>query len=156
MMPAPEILVVDDNPADVDLIRESLAGTFYQSSVHSVSDAATAMGYLKHEGKYKTTLRPDLVILDLKLSTPDGHSFLAKLKSEPELRSIPVVSFSSSKSAAYITRSYQLGANSSVSKLSDLKRFFSAVRAIEEFWFGYASLAPRENHERSRYSHSTD
>jgi len=156
MMPAPEILVVDDNPADVTLIRESLAGTFYQSSVHSVSDAATAMDYLKREGKYKTTVRPDLVILDLKLSTPDGHSFLAKLKSEVDLRPIPVVVFSSSKSAADITRSYELGANSYVSKPADLKRFFSAVRAIEEFWFGYASLPPKETHERSRYSHSAD
>jgi len=156
MTPVPEILVVDDNPGDVNLVRESLTGTFYESRVHTVSDVTSALEYLNREGKYKTTVRPDLVILDLKLSMPSGHSFLAKLKSEPELRSIPVVVFSSSKATADITRSYELGANSYVSKPADLKRFFSAVRAIEEFWFGYASLPLRENDERSHYSHAAD
>lgn len=156
MQHVPEILVVDDNPADIVLVRESLAETAHQSHVHSVTDANTALAYLHRQGKYQTTVRPDLVILDLNLVHRDGHKVLTTLKSNSELQQIPVVVFSSSEAVADIMRSYTLGANCYVSKPADLKRFFSAVRAIEEFWFGYASLPQKENDERSGYSRTAD
>jgi len=155
-MPAPEILVVDDNPGDVDLIRESLIATPFRSKVRSVADGAAALGYLKRTGQYQIAALPDLVILDLNLPEPNGHKVLTWLKSEPELRQIPVVVFSSSKSPADIARSYDLGASAYVSKPADLRRFFSAVRAIEEFWFGCASLPAKETRERPDYSRSAD
>jgi two-component system, chemotaxis family, response regulator Rcp1 len=151
-----EILVVDDNPADVTLVRESLAETVYQSHVHSTSDANHALEYLHQRGKYRTTVRPDLVILDLNLAERNGHKVLSLMKSDAELRQIPVVAFSSSGSAADIARSYEAGANCYVTKPADLKRFFSAVRAIEEFWFGYAVLPRRESNDRPTYTHSAD
>jgi two-component system, chemotaxis family, response regulator Rcp1 len=144
-MSAHEILVVDDNPGDVVLVRESLAETAHQSNVHSVLDADEAIAYLRHQGKYINTIRPDLVILDLNLLHRDGHKVLIALKCRSELRQIPVVIFSSSGLVADIERSYGLGANCYISKPADLKRFFAAVRAIEEFWFGYASLPDKEN-----------
>lgn len=140
-----EILVVDDNPADVVLVRESLSETTHQSRVHSVLDADEAISFLLQQGKYLNTVRPDLVILDLNLLQHDGHKVLIALKCRSELRQIPVVVFSSSNSIDDIARSYGLGANCYISKPSDLKRFFAAVRAIEEFWFGYVSLPQREN-----------
>ncbi len=156
MRPAPEILVVDDNPADVALVRESLAETTHQSHVHSVVNAEEALAYLRRQGKYLTMVRPDLIILDLNLLHRDGHKVLTALKSHTHLRQIPVVVFSSSGSNGDIAHSYALGANCYVSKPADLKRFFSAVRAIEEFWFGYASLPERENDERSSYARIAD
>jgi chemotaxis family two-component system response regulator Rcp1 len=156
MIQSPEILVVDDNPADITLVRESLAETVYQSHVHCASDANHALEYLQRRGKYRTTVRPDLVLLDLNLAERNGHKVLSLLKSDAELRQIPVVAFSSSGSAADIARSYAAGANCYVPKPADLKRFFSAVRAIEEFWFGYAVLPRRENDEQPSYAHSAD
>jgi len=156
MSQPPEILMVDDNPADVTLVRESLAETIYQSHIHSASDADHALEYLQRKGKYRTTVRPDIVILDLNLPERNGHKVLSLLRSDAELRRIPVVAFSSSRSPADIARSYEAGANCYITKPADLKRFFSAVRAIEEFWFGYAVLPRRENNERSSYAHSTD
>jgi two-component system, chemotaxis family, response regulator Rcp1 len=135
-----EILVVDDNPADVLLVRESLGETGHQSRVHSVPDADEAIAYLRRQGKFQNTARPDLIILDLNLVKRDGHAVLMALKCRADLRQIPVVVFSSSALATDISRSYGLGANCYVSKPADLKRFFAAVRAIEEFWFGYANL----------------
>ena len=148
----PEILVVDDNPADVALVRESLAETAHQSCVHSVTDADQALAYLRRQGRYTATGRPDLVILDLNLPHRDGHKVLASLKSRAELRHIPVVVFSSAGSNEDIVRSYKLGASCYVGKPADLKRFFSTVRAIEEFWFSYASLPQKEHDERSSYA----
>jgi two-component system, chemotaxis family, response regulator Rcp1 len=144
-MKQPEILVVDDNPADIVLVRESLAETAHQSRVHGVENADEAISYLRRQGKYLHTVRPDLVILDLNLVRHDGHKVLIALKCRSELRQIPVVIFSSSASAEDIGRSYGLGANCYISKPADLKRFFAAVRAIEEFWFGYARLPQGEN-----------
>ncbi len=156
MSQPPEILVVDDNPADIDLVRESLSETVYQSHVHCVSDAHRALEYLRRVGRYRAMLRPDLLLLDLHLTERNGHKVLALLKADTELRQIPVVAFSSSPSPADIARSYAAGANCFVSKPSDLKRFFSAVRAIEEFWFGYAVLPRRENDERPGNAHFAD
>jgi two-component system, chemotaxis family, response regulator Rcp1 len=144
-MKAHEILVIDDNPGDVGLVRESLAQTAHQSRVHSVLDADEAIAFLRRQGKYTNTVRPDLVILDLNLLHRDGHKVLIALKCRSELRKIPVVIFSSSASMEDIARSYGLGANCYINKPADLKRFFAAVRAIEEFWFGYVSLPQGEN-----------
>ena len=156
MQSAPEILIVDDNPADVVLVREALAETAHQSRVHSVGGADEAIAYLRHEGTYRNTVRPDLVILDLSLVRRDGSKVLSTLKSQADLRQIPVVVFSSSAANGDVTRSYALGANCYVSKPADLKRFFSTVRAIEEFWFTYARLPQKENDERSSYARTTD
>ncbi len=156
MNSAPEILLVDDNPGDVVLVRESLAETSHQSRVHFVVGADEAINFLRRRGRYTHTVRPDLMILDLNLPNHDGHKVLAEVKAIPELSHIPVVVFSSSASQQDIVRSYELGANCYVSKPGDLKRFFSAVRAIEEFWFRYASLPNKENNERSTHARIAD
>jgi chemotaxis family two-component system response regulator Rcp1 len=156
MNSAPEILLVDDNPGDVVLVRESLADTAHQSRVHFVVGADEAIAFLLRRGRYTHTVRPDLMILDLNLPNRDGHKVLAEVKAIPELRHIPVVIFSSSASQQDIARSYELGANCYLSKPADVKRFFSVVRAIEEFWFRYASLPDKETNERFSHTCITD
>ncbi len=85
-------------------------------------------------------MRPDLVILDLNLPRKDGRAVLAEVKADPELNELPVVVFTTSHSPHDIARCYELGANSYVSKPGNLGQFFSAVRSIDNFWFGFASL----------------
>jgi two-component system, chemotaxis family, response regulator Rcp1 len=136
----PAILLVDDSPADLDLIREALAATSYQSGVSVVPDGEEALNFLRHCGKYADVPRPDLVILDLNLPRKDGRAVLADFKSEPTLRSIPAVVFTTSHSIQDIIRCYELGANCYVSKPGSLDEFLAAVQAIERYWFGLASL----------------
>jgi two-component system, chemotaxis family, response regulator Rcp1 len=139
----PQVLLVDDNPADVVLAREALARGRHQSCISNVADGEQAMAFLRRAGPYANTVRPDLVILDLNLPRKDGRSVLAEAKADTNLRSIPVVVFSTSHSMLDIARSYDLGANCYVSKPGNLNDYFSVVQSIEEFWFGSASI-PRE------------
>jgi len=138
-----ELLVVDDNPADVALVCEALAGSKLHSKINSVGDGVEAMAFLNRREKYVNSLRPDLVILDLNLPKRDGLAVLAAMKAGPDLRRIPVVIFSTSQLRRDIMRSYEMGANCYVSKPGNLTEFFSAVKSIEEFWFGFVNLPPR-------------
>jgi len=138
-----EILLVDDNPADLDLTIDALAQSPWRTHISTVSDGAEAMAYLYREGKYSEAIRPHLVLLDLNLPRKDGRAVLADMKSKPALRRIPVVVFSTSQARKDIESSYELGANSYVSKPPTLSEWVSAVKVLNEFWIGCACL-PRE------------
>ena len=140
MKPMPEILLVDDNPADANLTSEVLATSERRSHISTVSDGEQALAFLHRTGKYADAVRPDLLILDLNLPRRDGRSVLAEVKADPELNELPVVVFTTSRSSRDIARCYELGANCYVSKPGNLGQFFSAVRSLEAFWFGFASL----------------
>jgi two-component system, chemotaxis family, response regulator Rcp1 len=140
-----EILLVDDNPGDVDLVGNALAQSARHSRMHAVNDGEEAMAFLHRAGKYRDTVRPDLMILDLNLPRKDGRAVLADIKTDPELRQIPVVIFSTSRSHRDIARSYELGANCYVSKPCGLAEFFAAVQAVERFWFDCVCLPNLEN-----------
>jgi two-component system, chemotaxis family, response regulator Rcp1 len=139
----PQVLLVDDNPADVVLAREALAGGRHHSHINSVEDGMEAIAFLHRTGRYADAARPDLVILDLNLPKKDGRAVLADVKVDANLRSTPIVVFSTSRSALDIKRSYELGANCYVSKPTNLTEYFQVMQSIEDFWFGSASL-PRE------------
>jgi two-component system, chemotaxis family, response regulator Rcp1 len=143
MKQLPQVLLVDDNPADVDLVRQALAGGRHQSSIRDVPDGGEALAFLHRVGQYANAVRPDLVILDLNLPKKDGRAVLAEAKGDADLRTIPVVVFSTSRAMSDIKRSYELGANCYVSKPGNLDEYFLVMKSIEEFWFGSASL-PRE------------
>src|SRR5450755_1887665 len=143
MKPLPQVLLVDDNPADVDLTREALAGGRHVCHLSDVPDGEEAVAFLQRVGQYANAVRPDLVILDLNLPRKDGRAVLREIKAHEDLRIIPIVVFSTSRSLADIARSYALGANCYVSKPGTLDEYFLAIHSIEEFWFGSASL-PRE------------
>jgi two-component system, chemotaxis family, response regulator Rcp1 len=135
----PAILLVDDSPADQDLIREGLAGSKFESQIDVVSDGEEAIAFLRKTGKYISALRPDLMILDLNLPRKDGRAVLVDFKSEPKLRTIPVVVFTTSRSRQDISRCYELGANCYVTKPGSLQDFLVAVKLIEQFWLGVAA-----------------
>ena len=136
----PEILLVDDNPADSDLTWMVLARSTRQNHISAVYDGEQAMAFLHRSGKHSNAVRPQLVVLDLNLPRKDGRTVLDEVKADPELRKIPVVIFTTSRSGRDIARCYELGANCYVSKPGNLDDFRSVVRSIEDFWFGSASL----------------
>ncbi len=140
-----EILLVDDNPADLDLTNDALAQSKWPSHVSAVADGEEAIAFLRRKGKYANAARPNLVLLDLNLPRKDGRSVLADVKSDPALHCIPVVIFSTSQAAADILRSYELGANSYVSKPATLRDWTAAVILLKEFWIGCACLPREEN-----------
>jgi len=141
MKTGPDILIVDDNPADVALVSEALAGSKHRRQITSVADGVEAMAYLNRRDKFANAIRPDLVILDLNLPKRDGLAVLAAMKAGPELRRIPVVIFSTSQLRKDVVRSFEMGANCYVNKPGNLTEFFSAVNSIEEFWFGFCKPA---------------
>lgn len=140
----PQVLLVDDNPADVGLAREALAGGRHSTLISDVPDGEAALAFLHRDGQYADAFRPDLVILDLNLPKKDGGAVLAAAKGDKELRTIPIVIFSTSRALSDIARSYELGANCYVSKPVNLNDYFLAMQSIAEFWFGSVSL-PRED-----------
>jgi CheY-like chemotaxis protein len=135
-----EVLLVDDNPADSDLVREVLARNRCPSHVHTVIDGLEAIAFLHRQGKYGAETIPDLVVLDLNLPRKDGRAVLAEIKADPVLRATPIVIFSSSEARQDVVRSYELGANSYVNKPGNLEDFVLAVTSIGEFWFCSACL----------------
>ena len=137
-----EILLVEDNPGDVEITRECLEASRIDSSVHVVGDGALALEYLRRTGRYADSPRPDLIILDLNLPKKDGAAVLDEIKHDPSLRRIPVVILTSSGAEADIIKSYNLHANCYIVKPTNLDRFEAMVQSIEDFWFATARLPP--------------
>src|SRR5581483_1867769 len=105
----PEILMVDDNPADIDLTREALAQSKGHFHVSAVNDGVEALLFLQREGKYCEAPVPDMVVLDLNLPRKNGCEVLSTIKADSSLARIPVVIFTSSQASSDIARCYKLG-----------------------------------------------
>ncbi len=135
-----EILLVEDNPGDVRLIKECLQQSKFRHTLHVCVDGEDALAYLHKRGDYTDTPRPDLIILDLNLPMLDGRETLALIKKDRDLRSIPVVVLTSSEAAHDVSKIYDLQANAYIVKPTDLEKFAEAMRSIEEFWMKTARL----------------
>ena len=135
-----EILLVEDNPGDVDLTKEALLDAKVHNRLHVVDDGAKAIDFLFKKGDYAGVPRPDIILLDLNLPKKDGRQVLAKVKAEPRLADIPVVILTTSQAEEDILRSYQLHANCYITKPVDFKQFLKVVKSIEEFWLTVVKL----------------
>jgi two-component system response regulator len=138
-----EILLVEDNPADVGLTREALQDAKVANNLHVVGDGVEAMAYLRQEGKYAQAPLPDLILLDLNLPKKDGRGVLAEIKADDRLKHIPVVVLTTSKSDEDVYRAYNLHANCYICKPVDFDQFIKIVSSLEEFWFTMVKLPPR-------------
>jgi CheY-like chemotaxis protein len=134
------VLLVEDNPGDADLIRDTLESSRSTLEIAVMVDGAAAADYLLRKGIYVSVEIPDLVVLDLNLPKLDGEQVLAEMKRHERLQYIPVVVLTSSDAANDITRSYVIGASCYVTKPVDLAAFQLVVRAIDAFWFSVAKL----------------
>jgi CheY-like chemotaxis protein len=134
------VLLVEDNPGDADLVRETLEASKIRIAIDVVVDGTEALAYLLRQGAYAAATLPDLILLDLNLPRMGGREVLAEIKRHPALRSIPVVVLTSSDLEQDISKSYELGANCYVTKPVGLQAFQSIVRAVEGFWFTVVRL----------------
>ena len=135
-----KLLLVEDDPGDVDLICECLHDAKIAVNLNVVTDGVAAIAFLRQQGQYSGAARPDLILLDLNLPKMDGREVLQIIKDDPTLRTIPVVVLTTSDTDEDILRSYDLGANCYVTKPVGLKEFAKIVRAIEDFWFTIVKL----------------
>jgi len=138
------ILLIEDSPTDVMLTREAMEQYKMLNPLDLVEDGVEAMDYLLGRGKYadRERARPGLIILDLNLPRMSGREVLYELKNDPELRNIPVVVLTTSKSEEDVARAYCLHANCYITKPVDFAKFIEVVRSINEFWFGVVTLPP--------------
>lgn len=139
-----EILLVEDNPGDVRLTLEALREGKVRNNLSVVNDGVEAMAFLRREGKYAQSPRPDLVLLDLNLPKRDGREVLADIKREPSLKRIPVVVLTTSEAESDILKTYELHANCYITKPVDLDRFITVVKSIDNFWLTVVKL-PQES-----------
>jgi len=138
-----EVLLVEDDPGDVDLTRELLTQEKVVVNLHVVGDGVEALAYLRREGRYHDAVRPDVVLLDLNMPRKDGREVLHDLKQDDHLKTIPVVVLTTSDAERDILKSYELGANCYVTKPVGLTQFARVVSAIEDFWFTVVRLPAR-------------
>jgi len=139
-----EILLVEDNPGDADLARAGLEDGKIRNNLHVVEDGEEAMAFLRREGAYADMPLPDLILLDLNLPRKDGREVLAEIKIDEDLKHIPVVILTSSKTEEDIMKSYQLHANCYITKPISFNEFVKVVKAIEDFWFTIVRLPQRQ------------
>ena len=135
-----EVLLVEDDPGDVLLIREAFDYNKVHNNLNVVSDGEQALAYLRRDGGFADAQRPDLILLDLNLPRKDGREVLADIKADPDLCDIPIVVLTTSSSDEDILRSYQLHANAYVTKPVDFNRFVDVVKQIDHFFVTVVSL----------------
>jgi CheY-like chemotaxis protein len=139
-----EVLLVEDDPGDVLLIREAFEDNKVANRLHVVADGVEALEFMRRTGAHAEAPRPDLVLLDLNLPRKDGREVLAEVKSDEQLRRIPIVVLTTSKAEEDVLRSYDLHANAYVTKPVDFERFIEVVRQIDEFFVSVVKLPGRQ------------
>jgi two-component system, chemotaxis family, response regulator Rcp1 len=135
-----EILLVEDSPGDVRLTREALREGKVRNNLSVVPDGVEALAFLRREGRYAGSPRPDVILLDLNMPRMDGRQVLATIKADDDLRRIPVVVLTTSRDEHDILQSYNLHANCYITKPVDLDQFINVVRSIEGFWLTVVTL----------------
>lgn len=135
-----EILLVEDNPGDIRLIKEAFKECGFANNLNIIRDGEEALAYLRQEGDYVKSPRPAFILLDLNLPRKDGREVLAEIKGEKKLRQIPVVILSTSTSSEDVRRAYDLHANCYISKPIELEKLMQLGRSLEDFWLGTVIL----------------
>jgi two-component system response regulator len=128
------ILLVEDNPGDVRLLREAFREARVGSMLYRVEDGVEALAFLRRQGKHRAAPRPDLILLDLNLPRKDGREVLTEIKLDDDLKGIPVVVLTSSPEEQDLLRTYSLGANYYLTKPVGLDQLAEVIRAIQAFW----------------------
>jgi len=135
-----EILLVEDSPADVRLAQEAMKEAKVLNNLSVVDDGIKAMQFLRKEAPYAKAPRPELILLDLNLPRKDGREVLEEIKSDPDLRRIPVVVLTTSRAEEDILKAYNLHCNCYITKPVDFQQFMHVVKSIESFWLTLVRL----------------
>ena len=142
-----QILLVEDNPGDVELTREGFAEGKILNQLWVAEDGDQALDFLYRRGRHAASPRPDLILLDLNLPRRSGLEVLRTIKADAALRRIPVVVLTSSQAGEDIARTYDLHANCYVNKPVDFHQFCRVVASVEDFWFTVVKLPDRGSAE---------
>ncbi len=134
------ILLVEDSKADIRLVQEVLKTSTVPHQLMIVRNGMDAMAYLRKEGEFSESPRPNLIILDLNLPRKDGREVLAEVKTDPYLKRIPVIVLTTSSNDEDIQESYDLYVNCYITKSRNLKDLFKLVKGIESFWLDTVTL----------------
>jgi CheY-like chemotaxis protein len=138
-----EILLVDDNPGDIELTKVALRDAKIVNAIHVARDGAEALAFLRCEGKFGDAPKPDLMLLDLRMPKVDGFQVLAEMRADEKLRRIPVVVMSSSNAEKDLARAYDAQISAYLVKPSTYDEYFNAIRAVKELWFHVVALPPK-------------
>lgn len=138
-----EILLVEDNPGDVELTREAFLECRIANRLHVARDGEQAIDFLYQRGGFVKAVRPDIILLDLNMPRMDGKEVLAIIKKDEDLKEIPVVILTSSSAEQDVAKSYNLHANAYVIKPVDLSKFLGIMQVIEDFWLSVVRLPAR-------------
>ena len=142
----PEVLLVEDNPADVELAEYAMRQGKIKANMHVANDAVTALAFLRREGQYAEAPRPDLILLDLSLPGMNGREFLTEVKSDRILQTIPVGILTSSAAEEDILRSYKLGASCYMLKPPDREQFIRLIDCMKDFWLTFVRFPKKIKH----------
>ena len=135
-----EILLVEDNPGDARLTLEALKEGRVLNHLTVINDGADALAYLRRQGQHSNSTQPDLILLDLNLPKKDGREVLAEIKSDENLKNIPVIVLTTSAAPEDVKRAYGNHANCYITKPVDLDQFLKVVQSIESFWLSLVKL----------------
>lgn len=135
-----EILLVEDNEGDVGLVEEVFQEAKIRNNLNIAEDGEEAMLFLRKEGKFSDVPSPDIILLDLNLPGKDGREVLKEIKEDNELKRIPVVILTTSKAEEDVLKSYNLHANSYITKPVDFDQFLKVIKSIENFWLDIVKL----------------
>jgi CheY-like chemotaxis protein len=135
-----EILLVEDNPADVRLTIEVFKDARVRSHLSVAEDGVEALAFLRQEGKFARAPRPDIILLDLNLPKKDGLEVLAEIKADQDLKRMPVIILTTSQAEEDILRTSDLHANCFITKPVDLEQFIKVVESLKEFWLTIVTL----------------
>jgi CheY-like chemotaxis protein len=144
------ILMADDDDDDYMLTQKALKKSKLLNTLSRVSDGEELLEYLRREGQYKDVPyeRPGVILLDLNMPKKDGREALKEIKSDPKLRDIPVVVFTTSKAEEDVYRSYQLGVNSFITKPVTFDNLIQVMQTLGKYWFEIVEL-PKSNDTNS-------
>jgi two-component system, chemotaxis family, response regulator Rcp1 len=145
-----QVLLVEDNPADADLMREIFRNSPRPIELSVCSNGGEAMEYLHRQGRFASAAAPDLILLDLNLPGIDGHAVLNAIRHDLHFNRVPVTVLTSSGAEKDIDQSYELGANCYILKPLDFPTFEDIIRTLENFWFSVVKLPSRSGMARAR------
>lgn len=144
-MPPFDILLVEDEPSDAHLVKMAIRENKIWCRLHHVIDGVEALAFLRYQGDQNAdSSRPDLILLDLNMPRMNGYEFLAAIKADDVLATIPVVVLTTSDVERDVIASYKMGAASYITKPVDMEQFIDAIRQIDSYWFSLNRLPKKE------------
>lgn len=138
-----EILLIEDNPGDIRLVKEVFKDAKLNNNLQVALDGEEAIKMLRQEGEYFKAPRPDLILLDLNLPKKNGREVLREIKEDDKLKCIPVVILTTSNAEEDLIETYKRDANCYITKPVDLDEFIKVVKSIQNFWLEIVKLPPR-------------